>query len=140
MNRINTIVQSTFLRIHLPVLLYMGSIFILSSIPTLRPPDLGFEPQDKFYHFVFYAPFGYFVARSFSEQLLLPTVRGKYWFYSILFGVVYGISDEIHQYFVPGRIMSVWDMVADGLGVCLGVILFRYRIEFLTFFSRKHNS
>ena len=137
MNRRNKIAQNTFLWIHLPVLIYLVGIFILSSIPSLHPPDLGFDPQDKFYHFVFYAPFGYFVARSFSVQGLLPAIREKYRLYSILFGVMYGISDEIHQYFVPGRITSVGDMVADGLGVCLGVLLFHYRYQLLTFLTRK---
>jgi VanZ family protein len=33
---------------------------------------------------------------------------------------VYGIVDEIHQYFVPGRDCSPWDWVADALGAAAG--------------------
>jgi len=129
--------RNIFLWIHLPVWLYMIGIFILSSIPSLRPPDLGFEPQDKLYHLVFYIPFGYLVARSVSVQNLFPSLKKRYWIYGILFGILYGISDEMHQYFVPGRIMSVWDMVADSLGVSLGVLLFHHRNRLLKYMHRN---
>ena len=40
--------------------------------------------------------------------------------------VAYGISDEIHQLFVPGRFASVGDLVADSLGAALGAGLVAY--------------
>ena len=33
-----------------------------------------------------------------------------------LIAFLYGISDEIHQYFVPGREADVFDALADGMG------------------------
>jgi len=38
--------------------------------------------------------------------------------------ILYGISDEIHQYFVPFRYSSVMDVVADGLGASLGISIY----------------
>lgn len=35
--------------------------------------------------------------------------------------VFYAVSDELHQYFVPGRNASVWDVLLDGVGVICGV-------------------
>jgi len=40
------------------------------------------------------------------------------------FGVVYGASDEIHQYFTPGRHSSVKDAVVDGIATISTVALF----------------
>jgi VanZ family protein len=40
---------------------------------------------------------------------------------------LYGISDEIHQYFVPGRMMDWTDAVADSCGITLGSWFFHYR-------------
>ena len=38
----------------------------------------------------------------------------------ILASAVYGVIDEIHQYFVPGRDCNIWDWVADTLGAAIG--------------------
>ncbi|MCU0609493.1 MAG: VanZ family protein [Chitinispirillaceae bacterium] len=42
---------------------------------------------------------------------------------SILFGICYAISDEIHQYFVPGREMHLLDIILDSLGTSLGCLV-----------------
>jgi VanZ family protein len=34
----------------------------------------------------------------------------------VLLVIVYGASDEFHQYFVPGRQADVFDLMADSLG------------------------
>ena len=41
------------------------------------------------------------------------------------FVVLYGVSDEIHQSFVPGRKSSVLDVVADAVGAALGLAVMR---------------
>ena len=38
----------------------------------------------------------------------------------ILAGLLYGMSDEWHQSFVPGRNPSAGDLAADGVGTLLG--------------------
>ena len=43
---------------------------------------------------------------------------------SLLSTGVYGITDEIHQYFVPGRFADPWDLLADMVGALLGVIAY----------------
>ena len=42
---------------------------------------------------------------------------------SILVGLVYASSDEIHQSFIPGRTASIIDVGIDTAGVFLGIIL-----------------
>jgi VanZ family protein len=119
-----------FARFHVPVILFMIVIFFLSSIPDLTPPNLGIKPQDKVYHFIFYAFFGFFIARSFFFQDSSLSLKRNFLIFSMLFGSLYGLSDEIHQYFVPGRMMSYGDFMADFLGVMAGAAFFsmRYRI------------
>ncbi|MBN2366711.1 MAG: VanZ family protein [Calditrichaeota bacterium] len=115
-----------FIRFHLPVLIFVVGIFILSSIQDISPPDLGFKPQDKFYHLVFYFVFGFFIVRSFRHMAGLPKIRQNAVLFSIVFGSLYALSDEIHQYFVPGRLMSYGDFVADTMGILVGVLAFKY--------------
>ncbi len=45
----------------------------------------------------------------------------------ILMGLGYGVLDEWHQSFVPGRDASVGDAVADAIGVIVGFAIFRRR-------------
>ena len=42
---------------------------------------------------------------------------------SILVGIMYAISDEIHQYFIPGRTAMPTDVLIDTAGVCLGILI-----------------
>jgi hypothetical protein len=45
-----------------------------------------------------------------------------------LLAVGYGVTDEIHQSFVPGRFASVGDLVADAIGAALGAGLVAYLV------------
>ena len=42
---------------------------------------------------------------------------------SILLGMIYAVSDEIHQSFIPGRTPQITDVYIDTLGVVLGILL-----------------
>ena len=44
-------------------------------------------------------------------------------FYSILFSVLYAVSDEIHQLFVDGRYCDIRDMGIDTAGALTGILL-----------------
>ncbi len=43
---------------------------------------------------------------------------------TVLITFLYGVSDELHQWFVPGRHADGIDVLADGLGGLLGAYLF----------------
>ena len=42
---------------------------------------------------------------------------------SLIAGTIYAISDEIHQCFTPGRGPLITDVIIDGMGVLLGILL-----------------
>lgn len=41
---------------------------------------------------------------------------------AVVIATLFGVSDEIHQYFVPGRAADVFDVVADGVGALVGAV------------------
>lgn len=43
---------------------------------------------------------------------------------SILICLLYSISDEFHQYFVPGRSMELRDIIIDTMGASVGVFTY----------------
>ena len=105
--------------IYVPPILYAGLIFWLSSqrFPSVRlvyGADWGV-------HTLLYAGFGCVLWSSFrragrEERVVFPI---------LLICLAYGLSDEIHQYFVPGRTFEWLDIAADGLGGGLGVLFCR---------------
>ena len=38
-------------------------------------------------------------------------------------GTLYAVTDEFHQYFVPGRSCEVRDMILDSLGLATGIVI-----------------
>ena len=48
---------------------------------------------------------------------------------SLIIGIVYATSDEIHQSFVPGRSPQFTDVMIDTMGVTLGILLIMLAIE-----------
>lgn len=97
--------------------LYAALIFFLSSVPGRKYP-YPFLSVDKLAHVVEYAILGYLVARAFGYGL---HERKILFVRSFTVCVLYGISDEFHQWFVPDRVVSVIDILADSIGSFLGI-------------------
>jgi len=99
-----------------PLITYCCLIFYLSSIEArnLRP-YFFFSGEDKILHLIEYAILGFLLMRCMGPWRENPCTRG----YCIFFGLIYGISDEFHQAFVPGREASAWDVLADMAGLML---------------------
>ena len=96
---------------------YMGIIFYLSSRSSFHLPRLP-EYSDKIIHICLYIPLAYLLFLSLRESGL----RRHVFITAVVIAAVYGISDEFHQYFVPGRNASAWDAVADLTGAFLGSV------------------
>lgn len=74
----------------------------------------------KVAHFSIYTLVGILLMALFSTYKLEEKNRFSY---SLIIGVIYAISDEIHQCFVPGRGPQVTDVILDSMGVLLGILL-----------------
>jgi VanZ family protein len=103
-----------------PVVAYMAAIFVLSSQSRL-PVPLHFTLSDKLAHAAIYLGLALLVLRASGKS---PLVRcpGPY-AQSLILAALYGISDEFHQRFVPGRSADVLDWFADVLGAAIAIIL-----------------
>lgn len=97
-----------------PVVLYLAVIFAGSSVPAL--PDV--PGGDKTAHIVEYAVLGLLLTRALAGprwlSVTFPYVAG-----AVALAALYGLSDECHQAFVPGRQFDVADMLADATGASL---------------------
>jgi VanZ family protein len=120
-----------------PVVLWAVLIFAFSSNPNpYRPlpdswvgppnPDPSAPPSKaeilgRFLHVGEYLVLAALTANVFNweekpKRLLIPAVLG--------FTTLYGLSDEVHQLFIPNRAFQWTDLGLDVLGAILGITLF----------------
>jgi VanZ family protein len=109
----------------LPVILYAGLIFLLSSISQFSEEVSPFIDYDKPAHFIEYYLFGILICRWLLNKKN-PIVKRHALFLTMLIGICYGVSDEWHQSFVPGRNATIWDVFFDAAGIVAAA--FTYRI------------
>jgi len=99
----------------LPVVLWAGVIFALSSIPHL---GTGLGVWDtvlrKGAHVTEYAILALVLLRAVGREA--P---------ALALGVLYAASDELHQSFVRGRHASPVDVAIDSVGLLLGLLAWR---------------
>lgn len=74
----------------------------------------------KLGHLTEYALLGFF---SCSYIMQKTAVKIHSLLYSFLFLFLYAISDEFHQYFVPGRNGNIIDVFIDFLGGSIGIFI-----------------
>jgi VanZ family protein len=100
----------------------MALIFWISSIAD--PITLPGGPTDKGAHALLYAGLGVLVARALAGGWRRPmTPRAA--LVAVLICTVYGITDELHQRFVPTRDADVLDVAADAAGAIAAVMVMR---------------
>ena len=108
-------VSGSVLRLWLPVAIWAGLIFALSSIPDLGTGLGGWDlVLRKLAHAAEFAVLGALLVRATHRAGLAVTL-----------GVLYAVSDELHQAFVSGRQGSPADVAIDAVGVACGVLLWQ---------------
>jgi VanZ family protein len=103
------------LSLWLPVAVWASVIFVLSSIPDLGTGLGGWDlVLRKIGHAGEFAVLGVLLVRALSRA-----------WPAFVVGVLYAVSDEVHQSFITGRTGSPLDVALDAVGVGLGVVLWR---------------
>ena len=110
---------------------YNQSEEVVGGVLDVIAPDIGSDPSAEGYQTRLYINLAFrkmahlclFAGLSFLMSLLLTSYEMKKWkvaLFSIGFTVLYAISDEVHQMFVPNRAGTLFDVGVDSLGAVLG--------------------
>tara|TARA_Y100000034_G_scaffold136056_1_gene210528 strand:- start:600 stop:884 length:285 start_codon:yes stop_codon:yes gene_type:complete len=86
-------------------------IFYLSSLSLGGSPG---EMPSWILHVGVYLILGLLVGISLEIK--------NYYLFGLVICVLYGLSDEIHQMFVVGRVFSFYDVFWDSLGSLIGLV------------------
>jgi hypothetical protein len=109
------VATSRALTLWLPVALWAALIFALSSVPSLSSGLGGWDyVLRKCAHMTEYAVLAFLLARAIGREA--P---------AFVAGVLYAVSDELHQSFVRGRHASPVDVAIDSVGLLIGLALWR---------------
>ena len=106
----------------LPVVSISLAIFLLSNQQTFSLPVWQIIGFDKVAHIGAYFTFGFFVQFAYNGFTEIPS-RKRIILGTLLISGLFCASDEIHQYFVPGRSCDVFDLIADLIGASLSLLL-----------------
>ncbi len=101
--------------------LWMGIIYAFSSQPSDELPYFGLYDLlvKKGGHMLGYAILAWLFSRSWEGLNLSPWSVFLLAFFA---SVLYAVSDEFHQSFVPGRHSSPLDVVIDAVGAAVGLL------------------
>jgi VanZ family protein len=100
-----------------PVALWMSVIYALSARSTLLEMDnriLEFLVHSAA-HVTEYVVLGFLLARALRVENTRQRLA-----IGFLVAMLYALSDEWHQSFVPGRDASLLDLTMDALGILIG--------------------
>jgi VanZ family protein len=104
-----------------PVAAWMSVVFFVSSLSRLgvagRVPDWISHPVE-------YAVGGVLLVRALAGAAAGPPRRTAA-LGAVVLATLYGVSDEYHQSFVPGRTADPADVAKDFVGATAGVLLYR---------------
>ncbi len=107
----------------------MFFIFLISSMsnpPQPIPPHYDLNLVTLVEHVIEFMLLGFLLSMALKQGV--GRISNKVILAAVLISSCYGVTDEIHQFFVPGRIASIYDVIADIIGSCIGAAL-RARID-----------
>ncbi len=97
--------------------------FVIEQLPIKKTEETRKRIEGiirKIAHFSIYALVGFLLMSFVSTYDLKENKRIGI---SLLIGILYATTDEIHQKFVPGRSCQITDVMIDSSGVLLGILL-----------------
>ena len=113
--------QHLFLLVYLPLFVYWIALFVATTLPGDKLPMIGIS--DKIEHFVSYFILAFYLNFTLHFQHKFKKLAESSSLYTILIVAIYGMVDELHQLFIPGRFCDILDWTADILGGLAGLMI-----------------
>ena len=140
----------------IPVVLWMSLIFILSHQDATRSSQLsgglmtavmdalaglfkGISIQPETLHFILRkgAHFTAYLVLGLLAAYAQEPKRRKEWLWTLIICIVYAVSDEYHQTFIPGRSGELRDVLIDSAGSFTGLVFYGLTLYLLKIRNRS---
>lgn len=103
---------------YIPLVFYWILIIVLTSLPSNSLPKVALS--DKVNHFLAYFGLAVLLGGTLFHQRKFNFLSSNYILATIIIASFYGLVDEIHQLFIPGRYCELYDWLANFVGVIAG--------------------
>ena len=113
--------------IYVPLTVYWIILFILTSIPGNQITTFGVS--DKIKHAGAYFVLTIFLFLTLHFQNKYPKLKTNAGIAALIISLIYGVIDEVHQLFIPGRSGDMYDWLADLLGTIIAVAVVQYVVK-----------
>jgi hypothetical protein len=110
-------------------ILLAGVIFYFSSFAFSKTLGDGGGSVTNWKSIVYHITIFFALALFFFISFIRGRWNSKLFIFSILVLIAYGILDEIHQFFVPGRYSSFVDVGFNSLGILLAFMFYLIILE-----------
>jgi len=108
------------------LIFYIIAILAVSTIPGGAIPKFNIWSFDKILHIIEYFILAFLMINVLKKPTNLSILG------IIIFGIVYGGFNEIWQGVVAGRHPSIYDAIANGIGMIIGSLI---SVKYLMFFN-----
>ncbi|MFZ2322961.1 MAG: VanZ family protein [Ignavibacteriaceae bacterium] len=113
--------------INIPLIIYWLILFVLTSLPSSSAITIGIS--DKIEHFGAYGLLSAVLYMNLFFQKKFELLKKYPATFSVLIASIYGMLDEVHQLFIPGRSAEFLDWSADFLGSLLAILIVKVILE-----------
>lgn len=122
--------------------LSIGIVYVLYTMIRPRVSSIGIFEMNRWVIHRYLRKYAHFFVYLFLGSFLMNALvisRVKVWRafgIAVVVSFLYAISDELHQYFVPGRMPLFMDVIIDTAGASVGIILYSALNALLRFSKR----
>lgn len=113
-----------------PVGFYNGLIWTVSSMSI----NVNVHGADKIAHITEYSGLGFLMAIGLGVWGEKFSAKAAH---CVSLAILCGAIDELHQHFVPGRRMDIFDLMADTLGISIGLLMLVFASKLLTYVKTR---
>ncbi len=124
--------------VYVPLILYWILLFTATSLPTTNLPSVAVS--DKIKHFSAFFGLSVLLSLTLLYQNKIILFKKHFLSVALIISSFYGVMDEIHQGFIPGRNSEFLDWVADSLGAIAGVLFIYFLLKKYRYFTKTGNS
>jgi VanZ family protein len=114
------------LKWRVPFIAWTLTLLFLTWYPKVEIPDIGINAEDKIAHIGVFCLWGLLLLRMLTKyEINTPTSAVRM---VIIFGTLFGVIDESVQGFIPGRYFTMYDMLANVVGVWISPMVFKFML------------
>jgi len=123
--------------VYVPLIAYWIMLFIATTLPVSNLPSVAIS--DKIKHFGAFLGLSVLLSLTLIYQNKILLFKKYFIITAFIISSIYGLLDEIHQSFIPGRNSEFLDWFADSIGAAIGALIIAYLIKKFKYLPKPAN-